>query len=191
MRKLVYYIGMTLDGFIAGPDGETDFFPVTQDVLDHITEHYPETLPTHIRGPLGADVPNRTFDTGVMGLATYEPALRAGITNPYAHLRQYLVSTTTPHSPDPDVTLISADVAEAVRRLKAEDGGDIYLIGGARLAGSLLPEIDTLIVKLYPVVAGQGIPLFTTGFTPTHLTLRDTTTLSGGTLVLTYDRKTE
>ncbi|MGJ6961762.1 dihydrofolate reductase family protein [Streptosporangium sp. G11] len=190
MRKLVYYIGMTIDGFIAAPDGSADFFPVTQDVLDFIVEDFPDTLPTHVREQLGAHVvPNPNFDAGVQGLATYEPALRAGITSPYAHLRQYVVSTSTGESPDPAVEIISTDVAGRIRKLKAEDGKDIYLVGGGRLAGSLLPEIDALVIKLYPVVAGAGIPLFTTDFSPTPFTLTGTRPLQNGTVILTYDRK--
>lgn len=76
-----------------------------------------------------------------------------------------------------------------IRRLKAEDGKDIYLMGGARLAGTLLPEIDALVIKLYPVVAGAGIPLFSTGFSPTPFELTGTRALENGMVVLTYDRK--
>jgi dihydrofolate reductase len=187
MRKLVYYVGMTIDGFIAGPDGSVDFFPVTPDVIDFITTDYPDALPTHVREQLGVDVPNPNFDVGVQGRTTFQPALDIGVTSPFAHLRQYVVSTTY-ESPDPAVEVISADVVERVRALKAEDGKDIYLIGGSRLAGALLDEIDSLVLKVYPVVAGAGIPLFTADFGPTGFRLTGTRTLEGGTVVLSYDR---
>ncbi|WP_329080569.1 MULTISPECIES: dihydrofolate reductase family protein [unclassified Streptosporangium] len=189
MRKLVYYIGMTIDGFIAAPDGSFDFFPVTQDVVDLIVEDYPDTLPTHAREQLGVRVPNKNFDVGVQGRTTYGAALEIGITSPYTHLRQYVVSESLKESPDPAVEIISADVVGEIRRLKAEDGKDIYLMGGARLAGTLLPEIDALVIKLYPVVAGAGIPLFSTGFSPTPFELTGTRALENGMVVLTYDRK--
>ncbi|WP_214415210.1 dihydrofolate reductase family protein [Sphaerisporangium fuscum] len=188
MRKLVYYIGMTIDGFIAAPDGSYDFFPLTPDVIDFIVEEYPDTLPTHVRAQMGLDAPNRNFDVGVQGRATFQPALDIGVTSPYAHLRQYLVSATT-ESPDPAVEIISADVIGKIRELKAEEGKDIYLIGGARLAGTLLPEIDKLVIKLYPVVAGAGIPLFTADFSPTLFTLTENRTLESGTVILTYEKK--
>ncbi|WP_433251297.1 dihydrofolate reductase family protein [Streptosporangium sp. CA-135522] len=189
MRKLVYYIGMTIDGFIAAPDGNPEFFPVTQDVIDFIVEDYPDALPTHVREQLGVDVPNRNFDVGVQGRVTYEPALEIGVTSPHAHLRQYVVSESIEESPDPAVEIVSADVVGKIRELKAEDGKDIYLMGGARLAGALLPEIDALVVKLYPVVAGAGIPLFTTDFSPTYFELTGNRTLDSGTIILTYDKK--
>jgi len=187
LRKLVYYVGASIDGFIAAPDGTYDFFPVTPDVIDYIATEYPDTLPTHVREQLGIDVENPHFDVGVQGLATYRPALDIGVTSPYAHLRQYVVSTTHDSS-DPAVEVISTDVVDRIKQLKAENGKDIYLIGGSRLAGSLLAEIDSIVLKVYPVVAGSGIPLFTAEFNPTAFRLTDTRTLEGGTVVLTYDR---
>ncbi|MBG0829240.1 dihydrofolate reductase family protein [Planomonospora sp. ID67723] len=189
MRKLVYYIGVTIDGFIAAPDGSADFFPVTKDVVDFLVADYPDTLPTHVREQLGVHGDNPHFDTGVQGRVTYEPALEIGVTSPYAHLRQYVVSESMTASPDPAVEIVSGDPLAKVRELKAEEGKDIYLIGGARLAGTLLPEIDRLVVKLYPVVAGAGIPLFSAEFSPVHFELAGTRVLDGGTVVLTYDRK--
>jgi dihydrofolate reductase len=189
VRKLVYYVGTTIDGFIAAPDGSVDFFPVTPDVIDFIVTDYPDTLPTHVRTQLGVDdVPNPNFDVGVQGRTTFQPALDIGVTSPYAHLQQILVSTSSAESPDSAVELVSTDVVERVRKLKAEDGQDIYLMGGSRLAGSLLAEIDALVLKVYPVVAGAGIPLFTTDFDPTSFRLTGTRTLEGGTVVLSYDR---
>jgi dihydrofolate reductase len=189
MRQLVYYVGMTIDGFIAAPDGSVDFFPVTQDVLDFIVEEYPDALPTHVREQFGVHVPNPNFDVGVQGRITYEAALEIGITSPYGQLREYVVSTNAKESPDPAVEMISTDVVGRIRELKAEDGKDIYLIGGARLAGTLLPEIDKLVIKLYPVVAGSGVPLFTTDFSPTYFELTGTRTLHNGTAILTYTKK--
>jgi dihydrofolate reductase len=188
VRKLVYYAGMTIDGFIAAPDGTADFFPVTPAVIDFIAAHYPDALPTHIREQLGVDVPNPNFDVGVQGRTTFQPALDIGVTSPFAHLQQILVSTSMTESPDPAVELVSSGVAERIRKLKAEDGKDIYLIGGSRLAGSLLAEIDSLVLKVYPLVAGAGIPLFTAAFSPTAFTLTGTRTLEGGTVILGYDR---
>lgn len=167
MRKLVYYIGVSLDGYIAGPGGEFDFYPVSDQMSAWINARYPETLPTHVRALVGlADAPNKTFDTLVMGRGTFEPALAVPTTSPYAHLRQYVVSTTLTID-DPTVTVETGDPVELVRKLKAEDTGmNIYLCGGGKLAASLLPEIDEIILKSYPVVAGAGIPMVAGGFNP-------------------------
>ena len=189
MRELTYYIALTLDGFIAGPHDEVDFYPLADDHSAYMNEHFPETLPTHVRAAIGfADVPNRRFDTVVMGRRTYDPALEAGITSPYAHLRQIVVSRSLDASPDPAVEIVRDDPRARVQQLKAEEGLGIYLAGGGQLAGELLPEIDRLVVKKYPVVAGSGIPAFATGFAPTPFILEDARTFSNGCAVLQYRR---
>jgi dihydrofolate reductase len=189
MRELTYYIGLTLDGFIAGPNDEVDFYPLADDHSAYMNERYPEMIPTHVREAVGMnDVPNRGFDTIVMGRRTYDPALQIGITSPYAHLRQLVVSGSLEASPDPAVELVRQDPRARVRELKAEDGLGIYLAGGGELAGELLPEIDRLVVKKYPVVAGAGISAFGSMFAPTPFALEEAKTFSNGCAVLTYRR---
>ena len=186
VRRLVYVVGASVDGFIAGPGGEVDFYPVTPDVVAMLASDLADTLPAHVRAQLGVSGAPRRFDTVVMGRATYEPALTVGITSPYAPLRQLVVSSTLPDPPDAEVEIVRGDPVAAVRTLKAEAGRDVLLVGGGRLAGALLAEIDELVVKLYPVVAGSGVPLFSAPFTPTGLTLTGTRVLERGTVVLTY-----
>jgi dihydrofolate reductase len=189
MRKLVYYVASTIDGFIAGPDGAFDFFPFEADLAEFIRTEYPETLPTALRAPLGIDDdPNRVFDTLVMGRGTYDPALKEGVTSPYAHLKQYVFSRSVPGAPEPEVEIVTGDPAELVRRLKREEGRHIWLCGGGHLAGQLLPEIDELVIKLSPVIAGTGIPLVSRGFDPTRFTLTGATPLPSGVVILRYTR---
>ncbi|MDF5755105.1 dihydrofolate reductase family protein [Spongiactinospora sp. TRM90649] len=184
MRKLVYYVGVSLDGYISGPNDEFDFYPVSDQMAAWINDRYPEMLPTHVRRLVGLeDAPNRAFDTLVMGRGTYEPALAIPTTSPYAHLRQYIVSSTLTID-DPTVHVETGDPIELVRRLKAEDTGmDIYLCGGGKLAASLLPEIDEIILKSYPVVAGAGIPMFSGEFRPTMFTPTARESFDNGTQV--------
>jgi len=189
VRKLIYFVAATVDGFIAAPDGGIDFFPLEPDLLDFVVAEYPETLPTHVRTRIGLDAPNRVFDTLVMGKGTYDPALALGITSPYAHLKQYVFSRTAEAAPEPEVEIVTGDPVELVRRLKLQDGLDIWLCGGGDLAAQLLPEVDELVVKLNPVLAGAGIPLLRSDFNPTPLTLRDTRPLPGGVVVLRYSRE--
>jgi len=190
MRKLVYFVASTLDGFIAAPDGSFGFFPfsVDSDLARHIQAEYPETLPTAFRQALGFDTaPNRVFDTVVMGRGTYEPALQEGITSPYRHLRQYVFSRSMAPL-DPEVEVVADDPAEFVRALKREDGKDVWLCGGGQLAGVLWREIDELVVKLNPLAAGDGIPLARRAFDPTLLTLRSAQPMADGVVLLHYTR---
>jgi dihydrofolate reductase len=189
LRSLAYYVATSIDGYIAGPHGEFDFYPVSDDLAAHMNEEAPETVPTHIRKQTGLDAPNKCFDTVLMGRGAYQPVLDIGLTSPYAHLRQYVFSTTIPEIADPAVELVSGDPLALVRRLKEEDDGlGIWLCGGGKLAGALLPEIDELIVKTYPVVAGSGIPAFDGEFRPTLFKLTAKRTFGNGAVVMRYAR---
>ncbi|GAA3127759.1 dihydrofolate reductase family protein [Planomonospora alba] len=197
MRKLVYYVGVSLDGYIAGPGGEFDFYfdcgPADRsaepmdDMMAWITAEYPDTVPTHLRAQIGLDAPNRRFDTVLMGRGTYQ--VDTAVTSPYRHLKQYVVSTTIPGIDEPGVELVSGDPLALVRRLKKEGGMDIWLCGGGRLAGSLLPEIDELIVKSYPVVAGAGLPMVAGEFDPTHFVPTRSRSFGNGATVTWFTRR--
>lgn len=187
MRKLVYYIATSIDGYIAGPNGEYDFYPVADDMAAYLNSEYPETVPTHIRAHVGLDVPNKTFDTVVMGRGSYEPGL--------ADKRHQPVRAPAPvrrlqHHQEhrrPGRGARPRRPARSRPPTKQEDGLNIYLCGG-NLAAQLLPEIDELIVKCYPVVAGAGIPAFHGGFAPATFALTGTRTFGNGTVLMTYSR---
>lgn len=184
----MYYVASTVDGFIAAPDGAYDFFGLDPDAGRHLATHWPQTFPTVAHEQLGIDRPQGRFDTVLMGRATYEPALKVGITSPYAHLRQYVFSRSLPASDDPAVQVVSGDPVAFVQGLRQQPGRDIWLCGGGDLAGQLLPEVDELVVKVNPIVAGSGIPLATRAFDPRRLTLTDATPIGGGVVVLRYTR---
>ncbi|MEV0046587.1 dihydrofolate reductase family protein [Nocardia rhamnosiphila] len=190
MRKLVYYVAVSLDGYIAGPDGEADFYPLGADMAEWINERYPESVPGHIREQAGIapDVPNRHWDTLIMGRGTYEPALSAGIASPYPHMKQYVVSTTLESIAEPEIELVRTDPVELVRRLEKEEGKDIWLCGGGTLAGALLEEIDQLIFKSYPVLAGTGVPVLGGVFRPTLFTPVRRQEFGNGAQVTWFDR---
>ncbi|MEU6107653.1 dihydrofolate reductase family protein [Streptomyces albidoflavus] len=197
MRKLVYCAASTLDGFVAGPDGGTptgpDGFwtPYDEDTLAHFVAEYPETLPGPAREALGVTAPGTRFDTVLEGRASYETGLAAGVDDAYPHLRHLVFSTTLESVPGAAVELVRGDAVERVRALKREAGKDIWLVGGGRLAGSLYEEIDRIILKLAPLTAGTGVPLFGVGaaFAPRHWELTGHTVLKAGFAHLTYDRK--
>lgn len=187
MRKLSYLVAASIDGFIAGPDGSIDMFPIDQEYLGMLMARYPETLPTHVHAMLGAEVENRVFDTAVMGRTTYEQGVKAGIPNPYAHLRTYVVSSSLTSTADEAVRLISGDAVECVAALKEQPGLGIWLCGGPRLAAALYPVLDELIVKVNPIVLGSGIPMFGAGFTPGPLRLKESSTVAAGVTVQHYE----
>ncbi|MGW2704311.1 dihydrofolate reductase family protein [Streptomyces sp. NPDC001340] len=193
MRKLTYFIACSLDGFIGDEHGDATamFRFLDEEYLDFLKTEFAETLATPARRQLGMDhLENRRFDTVIQGRASYEVALKEGVTSPYAHLREYVASRTLGTSPDPNVEIIDGDLTGRVRELKAEDGGlDIYLCGGSQLAGALLDEIDELVIKTYPIVYGTGMPMFGTGLDIKEFALDEVRTFDNGVLVRTYRRK--
>ena len=160
MRKLVYYVACTADGFIARADGSFDCFPTGGEHFADLVASFPETVPSHLRDALGVRAENRRFGAVLMGRRTYEVGLSVGVTSPYPQMEQYLFSRSMKESPDAAVGLISGDAAAKTRELKRGPGKDIWLCGGGELAWQLFPEIDELILKVNPVVIGAGIPLF-------------------------------
>lgn len=190
MRKLVYYVAVSLDGYIAGPAGEYDFYPIDAEMATWINEQYPDFVPSPARPHVGiaVDEPTKRFDTVLMGRASYEPALSEGVTSPYAHMRQYVISSTLGPIDDPKVEVVASDPVGLVRRLKTEEGGDIWLCGGGKLAGALLGELDEMIIKSYPVVAGGGISAFSGAFDPTLFTPTQRRDFGNGTQVTWFSR---
>lgn len=195
MRKLVYFVAVTLDGHIAGPDGgdptgPDGFWPVGPDYVEQLISEYPETLPGPARAALSITAEGAHFDTVLEGRNTYETGVKAGIPDAFPHLRHVVFSRTLTSAPSPAVELVATDPVEKVRELKQQDGKDIWLCGGGELAGALYPEIDQLVVKLAPLTIGTGVPLFgrTTGFDVRNWELTHHTVLKSGVIFLTYDR---
>ncbi len=170
MRKLIYSVATTLDGFIAQTDGSFNHFIMEG---DHVTDFQASLA---------------TFDTVLMGRKTYEVGLSLGVTSPYPMMRQYVFSRTMEQSLDEQVTLISETPEDFVRGLKTGNGQDIWLCGGGHLAGVLLNEglIDEVVLKVNPILFGSGIPLFGKEATPVNLGLVDSKVYNNGVILLSY-----
>ncbi|MFH8799966.1 dihydrofolate reductase family protein [Streptomyces sp. NPDC017936] len=194
MRKLTYYVACSIDGFIGDPDGDASsmFAFLDEEFTGFLASDYPETIAAPAREPMGIkDAEHRHFDTVVQGRGSYRLALDAGVTSPYAHLREFVASRTLGASPDPNVEVIDGDLVGRIRELKAEEGElGIWLCGGSQVAGELLDEIDELVIKTYPQVYGSGMPMFGgTGFSVSDFALESVRTFGNGVLVRVYARK--
>jgi dihydrofolate reductase len=185
VRDLVLYIATSIDGFIADPAGDPSRFPAAPELLASLFARYPETCPVHLRDALGVSADPRRFDTVLMGRRTYAPAEEAGLEHgAYPHLRQIVVTHGTIAAPG--VEVVAGDVAGRVAALKAEPGRDIWLCGGADLAGQLVDLVDEIQLKVYPVLFGDGIPLVRDAGVPQDLDLVDLQRLPGGVALATY-----
>ncbi|WP_458107545.1 dihydrofolate reductase family protein [Arthrobacter sp. R3-55] len=194
MRELVYYVAVSLDGYIAGPGGEFDAFPVEGDHMVAQIERFPEAIPTVAADAMGMEQSNATFDAVVMGWNTYAVGLPAGMTSPYQHLKQVVFSRTRTEADIPgeypNLTVTSEDPVEVVRRLKSQPGQSIWLCGGGQLATRLAGEIDRLVLKRSPLLFGNGIPLFAPGaYQPSAFREVSTTAFGSGVVISEYVRR--
>ncbi|GHG68517.1 dihydrofolate reductase family protein [Comamonas sp. JC664] len=175
MRKLKYHVATSVDGFIAHEDDTYGAFMQKRLIED--SEHVMDFVASLA-----------TYTTALMGRRTYEVGLKEGVTDPYAKMDTYVFSRTMKASPNPRVKLVSDDATGEVRRLKAQEGGDIYLSGGGAFAGLLFAEglIDELLLKVNPLILGAGIPLVSSLRTVVDLELKSTKVYSNGVLLLRY-----
>jgi dihydrofolate reductase len=171
MRRLRYGVAMSLDGFIAGPNGEHDW--IVHDPAIDFAAMFAE------------------YDTLLMGRGTFDVATTSR--NLFSGLdHQWIVVSRTLKPEDhPDVTILSSGVESAVAALKALPGPqppkDIWLFGGGVLFRSLLDAelVDTVEVAVIPVMLGSGIPILPEG-QRRSLHLTESKTLASGILMLTY-----
>jgi dihydrofolate reductase len=157
---------MSLDGFIAGPNGEFDWI-----VMD----------PTFDFAALF-----REFDTLLMGRRTFD-LVRQSSAKTMAEMQTVVFSRTLSPTDYPGVT-IAANLVETVSALKAKPGKDIWLFGGGELFRSMLDAnlVDTIEVAVMPILLSQGIPLLPAGARSPSLRLSDSKTLPSGIVMLTY-----
>ena len=190
MRELVYYVAVSIDGYIAGPDGEFDAFIFEGDHIEFITAEVPDAIPTHIAEQLGIAQRRERFDTVLLGAGTYAVGL-PDAPSPYRHLKQY-VFTHRDLAPQENLTVTAEDPATLVRELKAQEGADIWLCGGGNLAAQLDGEIDRLVLKRNPIVFGAGIPLFAPGtYVPAQWDRVRTVAFDSGVVLEEYVRRQE
>jgi dihydrofolate reductase len=167
MRRLCYAVAASLDGFIAGPNGEYDWI-VHDSAIDFAAMF-------------------ARYDTLLMGRGTYEIA-KPQRNSPLSRGQEWIVvSRTLKPEEHPDVTILSSGVAEAVAALKAQPGKDIWLFGGGVLFRGLLDAglVDTIEVGLQPVMLGSGIPLLPEGLRRS-LQLTESKAMPSGILMLKY-----
>lgn len=173
MRKIIYYVATSIDGFIAGPNEDiSGFVPDGNGV-----EKYMQDL--------------QGFDTVIMGRKTYEFGYNFGLKPgqaAYPHMEHYIFSSSLKfENPSEKVHVCPLDI-EVIKDLKEKEGTAIYLCGGGALAGWLLDHelIEDLKIKLNPFVQGEGVRLFGSSSKNFQLNLLESEQYERGLQIMHY-----
>jgi dihydrofolate reductase len=149
MRKVTFGGAISFDNFIARRDGSFDWIMHSDDAGELMKEYW------------------QKIDTMVMGRKTYDIAMQYApkkrkAKNPYGNLRTFVFSRTLEPGTRDEVTFVSTDPGQFVRKLKKEKGKEICVMGGGDLAKNLFEAgvIDEIGFNIHPVLLGSGIPLF-------------------------------
>jgi len=172
-RKIIVHIATSADGYIARPDDDLEWL---------ISRPAP-------KGFYGLPAFERTIDTKLLGRRTFEWSLKMGA--PFGgKTHDFVFTQQTPQEPQPrGVEFVTEPVADFVRRLRAAEGKNIWLMGGGGLIASFLDAgaIDEFIVSIVPVFIGEGIPLIAPRHCNTPLSLRSVKSFPDGVVQVHYD----
>lgn len=168
MRRVLYRVAASLDGFIAGPNGEIDW--IVRDPTIDFTSVYSR------------------FDTVLLGRRTYELTQQPGAPAWPRGWRILVFSRTLEAANHPGVTIVSTDIGAAVTKVRDLPGRDIWVFGGGSLVASLLASdlIDEVEVAVMPVLLGRGTPLVGIDAPRSRLTLESFDASPGGIVNLRY-----
>jgi dihydrofolate reductase len=174
MRIVTYGAACTLDGFIAGTNGEIDWIHSSRDVSQIMRDYW------------------KSIDAIVMGRKTWDDSVRrAGPGGGFAgssKMRVVVFSRTLPAIDAKGVELVREDAAGFVRDLKKAKGKGICMMGGGELAQSLFEAdlIDEVGLNVQPLLLGSGVPLFRDAGRRVPLELIASRSLDGGCVYSSY-----
>lgn len=185
MRNLISFMHISLDGFVAGPNGEMDWIKVDQEIFDHVGKRASEG------------------DTALYGRVTYQmmesywptagdkpDASKHDIEHSqwYKKIHKVVLSKSMKDEQLPNTTIISNNIAENITKIKQQPGGEILVFGSPRATHALIQEnlIDGYWLFVNPVILGRGIPLFTDIKEKTKLNLLTTRQFACGVTELSY-----
>ena len=201
---------ITVDGFVAGPNGENDWvFKTLEDAADAWIVEQVWKAGVHIMGsrtfkdmasywpsstevfaaPMN-EIPKAVF-TRSGNAATTTQALEGAVRNREQQGGRQQAATSAIIESWSHPRVASGELADEIRRLKNEPGKEILAHGGARFARSLVQSglIDEYRLLVHPVALGHGQPLFSELATPLDLTLVSSTPFGAGTVAQIYHPK--
>lgn len=173
MPKVMLYIAMSLDGYIAAPGDDLSFLSkVEKEGEDYGYKAFMEQI-----------------DTVIMGRKTYDWVMKHIPEFPHAHLRSYII-TQKKRPSQGNTVFYNDDLPMLVEQLKSEHGKNIFVDGGAQTVQTLLKAglIDEFILSIIPVLLGSGTRLFDSDYSLQELKLMDSTSYGSGLVQLHYSK---
>ena len=196
MRKLIVLSFITLDGVMQAPGGPEEDpsggFKYGGWTVRYFDDFLGNVMGTQMRGPFALLLGRKTYEI----FAAYWPnadtqhnPAAAGLNN----AKKYVASTTLTELAWNNSELITGDVAEAVRKLKEQDGPELQVHGSGNLIQTLLRHdlVDELWLKIFPLTLGTGKRLFAEGTIPAAFTLLRGEVSPSGVIVASYVRAGE
>ncbi|MGW9028446.1 dihydrofolate reductase family protein [Streptomyces sp. NPDC055722] len=183
MRSVTYSMGVSLDGYVVGPDGGFDWTPPDEEVFRFATDEVRQAG-VHLLG-------RRLYETMLYWETVDQNPSLDFSTLEFAAVWKALpkvVFSTTLSAVQGNARLASGGLAEEIERLRAEPGDGNIAIGGATLAAeaAALGLIDEYRARVYPVLVGGGIPFFPQHERRVDLELVETRTFSSRVVYLRY-----
>ncbi len=177
-RNIILDLAVSLDGYIEGPNGETDWC-----ILDEDMDFYGflETIDAIFYGRVSYEAWGNFYPDE--NAAEEEHKFWQAIHNK----KKYVFTRQAGN--DDRVHFIRSDVEREVAKLKSMEGKDIWLYGGAGLIQTFIRSglIDRYRISVHPIVLGSGKPLFEEVKTPLELKLTGTNTFRSGVVQLIYE----
>ncbi|WP_033826152.1 dihydrofolate reductase family protein [Kitasatospora sp. MBT63] len=183
MRSVTYSMGVSLDGYIVGPDGGFDWTAPDDEVFRFVTDEIRQ-VGVHLMG-------RRLYETMLYWeTAEQDPSLSApmlewaAVWNPLPKV----VFSTTLRSVQGNARLLSGGLAQEIERLRAEPKDGDIAIGGAALAAEAAAAglIDEYRPRVHPVMVGGGVPFFPRAERRVDLDLVETRTFDSRVVCLRY-----
>lgn len=172
-RKIIVSVATSADGFIARPDGDVAWLEDPQFKGDYGMGEFFKTIDTILWG-------RKTYDKGI------EMGMKSGDFGPKT--RHYLFSRRSRKSLLPGFEWTSEAVKPFAKRLRAQPGKDIWMMGGGEIIASFLDkgEIDEFRIHVIPILIGEGIPLIQPRHRSIPLKLLSSKAFPDGVLEVNY-----
>lgn len=160
MRKIISFMHISLDGFVAGPNGEMDWIKVDEEIFDSVAKRIAES-DTALYGRVTYDMMEAYWPTA----ADSPDASKHDIEHSkwYKDVNKIVLSRTMEDGGRPNITIIRDNLANRINEIKQQTGNDIAIFGSPSATHALiqLNVVDGFWLFVNPVVLGKGIPLFT------------------------------